>query len=248
MFRVAGHPDRLGDELVPGARIGAAGRGDGTGEGVEEEEGARHLPPALVAGGGAAPVVRGEPRAGPRHDLGHLAELGRVHAGFRRRPLEGAVRVQLAERGLERRERARQLGLLGREILLPVEPAAHEVAVPGAGRDEVVRDREQDGGLGARLRGEPVIGVGGGVRETRVEDDEARPLLDAVEDALRVRIEVVPGLEVGTHEEDDVPRGRGRDWDGPCRARTGSRRGRWRSRCSCASCARRRPTRRARAR
>ena len=164
VFRVAGHPDRLGNELVPSARIGAAGRGDGTGEGVEEEEGARHLPPPLVAGGGAAPVVRGEPRAGPRHDLGHLAQLGRVHAGFRRRPLEGAVRVQLPERGLERRERARQLGLLGREILLPVEPAAHEVAVPGAGRDEVVRDREQDGGLGAGLRGQPMVGVGGRVR------------------------------------------------------------------------------------
>ncbi len=94
--------------------------------------------------------------------------------------------------------------MLVREILLPVPPAADELAVVPAGLNQRVRDREQDGGLGARVRRDPVIGVRGRVRQPRVEHDEGRPPLLGLDDALGVGIEVVSGLQVAAHEEHDL--------------------------------------------
>ena len=59
-------------------------------------------------------------------------------------------------------------------------------------------------GFGARPGREPVVGVGRGVREAHVEDDQLRPVLLPLHDPLGVGVEVVPGLEVRADEQNDV--------------------------------------------
>ena len=67
----------------------------------------------------------------------------------------------------------------------------------GSRLDQVVGDRQEDRRLGTRATGQPVVGVGGGVREPRVEHDQLRAVLLALDDPLRVGVEVVAGLQMG---------------------------------------------------
>ncbi len=89
-------------------------------------------------------------------------------------------------------------------VLPPVPPAPHEVAVVAAAADHVTGDGEEDGRLAPWPRRDPVIGVRSGVGEADVEDDQLRAALLPFHDALRVRVEVVTGLEVRADEEDDI--------------------------------------------
>ena len=68
---------RVRHELVPAVAGRAALGGDRAGEHVEEEQAARHLPAAEVAGAGGAPVVAGELRRVGADDLGDLADRAR---------------------------------------------------------------------------------------------------------------------------------------------------------------------------
>src|SRR5437763_4170440 len=68
----------------------------------------------------------------------------------------------------------------------------------------MVRDREQYGRLRAWIRRDPNVCVRRRVREARVEDDELRAFGLRVHHALRVRVEIVAGLKVGTGEEYDA--------------------------------------------
>ncbi len=170
--RVARQLDRLGDELGPGVEVGAAGRAHRAEERVDQEQRARHLPAALVAGRGAAPGMGRERGAGARDHLGDLAQRRGIDARLLGGALEGEVGVERRELALERLEGLRQLRPLGGEPLLPVPPATHEVAVVAAGGDQVVRDRQVDRRLRARLRRQPPVGVRRGVRQARVEHDD----------------------------------------------------------------------------
>ena len=89
-------------------------------------------------------------------------------------------------------------------ILLPIEPPSHELPVVQLVLDEIVGDREEDRRLRPGIRWYPVVGVRGGVRESCVEHDELGAVLAAFDDPLRVRIEVVPGLEVRRYQHDHV--------------------------------------------
>src|SRR4029453_5464353 len=99
----------------------------------ESEEGAPPLPAALVAGRGRAPAVSREPRAGRSDELGHFAQRRGVDARLRGGELEGVRGVDVVEQLLEHLEVARPLGMHRGEILHPVPPAAHELAVVAAG-------------------------------------------------------------------------------------------------------------------
>ncbi len=90
------------------------------------------------------------------------------------------------------------------QVLLPVPPAAHELAVVALLLDDEVGDREMHRRLGARLRRQPVIGVRGAVRQAGVDDDQLGAVLLALEDALGVGVEVVPGLEMRGDEVDHL--------------------------------------------
>ncbi len=188
--------DGLRDELVPRVRVHPAGRRYRTRQRVQEEEAASHLPAALVPGGGAAPVVGGESGSRSRHQFGDLGDRIGIQARLGRRELERVLGVDLPERSLESLERGR----LGRPLLhhelLPVEPAAHVLAIVELVADQVIGDRQQDSGLGARVTRQPVVRVRGRVRKARIEDDHFRAALARFGDALRVRIEVVAGLQV----------------------------------------------------
>ncbi len=94
--------DRPRHELVPGVGIGAALGGDGAEQGVEQKERPRHLPAALVAGGGAPPGVGREARAGRGDDLGHLPQGRFRDPGLGGGELEGVPGVLLRQLRLER--------------------------------------------------------------------------------------------------------------------------------------------------
>ena len=87
---------------------------------------------------------------------------------------------------------------------LPVYPVFHELAVVEAALEYHLRPSEEERGLGARPCGEPVVGHGRCVGQTRVDDDELGAVHHPFEDPLRVRIEVVPSLEVRGGQQDDL--------------------------------------------
>ena len=127
--RVRRRVDGLRHELVPRVREDAPLGRDRAEQGIDEEERARHLPPAAVARGGRAPVVTRKLRARGRDYPRDLFELPRVHARLLRRVLEGELGVKILEHVLEALEARLKLRVLDRHVLLPVPPAAHELAV-----------------------------------------------------------------------------------------------------------------------
>ena len=191
-------------ELVPAVSAGAAGGADRAGQHVDEEQTPGHLPPTEVAGSGRAPVVRGELRRMTSDDLGDLAEGVTGDPADVLGPFGGVLGVLVEQRLLEALELAGQVGASLLEVGLPVDPATHEVALPGAVGDEETRDRQHHERLGARPRREPVVGLGPGVGEPRVDADDRRAPRLALHDPLRVGVEVVAGFEVGGDQEDDL--------------------------------------------
>ena len=198
--------DRLGDELVPRVRVDAALGRDRAEQRVEQEQararpasrrGCRRRPRASCATRSRVPA--------PATTSATSRSVAASTPDSARRELERIARIELAQARFSNSSNVRRdAGLLGVEILLPVPPAAHELAVVASRLDQMVRDREQDRGLAARMRREPVVGVRRGVREPHVEHDDLRAGVLALDDPLRVRVEVVTGLEVRADQEDDV--------------------------------------------
>ena len=169
-----------------------------------QEQGPRHLPAAQVARGRRPPRMTGKAGSGAGDDLGHFGDDGGVDARFGGRVLERELAVQPGQLTLERLERDRQAGPAFGEVVLPVPPAADKLSVVPAGLDEVVGDGQVDGGFAARLRGQPVVGVGGRIRQPGVQHDELGAVFPGLGDALSVRVEVVPGFQVGADQVDDL--------------------------------------------
>ena len=90
--RVRRQVDRRGHELVPGVRVRPALRRDRAEQRVQEEEAARDLPAAEVAGRGRAPVVGREPGPGRGDDLSHPANRPGRHSRLALGELEGVRR------------------------------------------------------------------------------------------------------------------------------------------------------------
>ena len=194
------HADGPGYVLVPRVGVGAAGNCDGPRERVQQKEAAGDLPSAQVARGGAPPVVRGEATSGLRDRLRHRADRGFGDAALRRRELEGVAVVEVFEDPLEGLEVGGLAGVVRLQVLSPVPPAFDEGGVVAPGADHVGGDGQKHGGLGARVGGEPVVGVGGGVGEARVEDDQLRAVRLPLHDPLRMRVEVVARLQVAADQ------------------------------------------------
>jgi len=191
-------------DLVPAVGVGPAGHGDRAHQRVEEQQAARDLPAALVGDRCRAPRVGRQPAAGAGDGLGDRQQARLVDARLGGGEREGVRRVLGGEQLLEHREGLLALGVAGGEELAPVEPALDVVAVVRSRRDQVVGDGQQDGGLAARVRRDPVVGGRGGVGQPHVHHDELRAALAGLGDALRVRVEVVPGLQVAGDQQDHV--------------------------------------------
>ncbi len=202
---VARRADRwLGSELVHAVAGGAAFGRDGTGQHVEEEQAAGHLPAAEVAGAGRPPVVRREPGRMGADQLRDLPDRRRVDAGLVLGRLRGVLRVLVEERGAHRRPLDRQVGSRRAQVGLPVGPPPHERLVPCPVGDQEAGDRQQQVGLRTGPRRQPVVGLAARVRQARIDADDLRPALLRLDDPLRVGVEVVTRFEVGGDEEDDL--------------------------------------------
>ena len=90
------------------------------------------------------------------------------------------------------------------EELCPVHPVSEELFVVQLLLQDDVRHREQDGRLAPWLGREPEVGHGGSVRQPRIQHGELSPLHDSLDDALGVRIEVVPRLQMRRQQEDEL--------------------------------------------
>jgi hypothetical protein len=195
--------ERLRHELVPAVRRGAALGADRSGEHDQELERAGDLPAAEIAGGGAPPDMAGERALRGADDLGRLEQLETRDGALLLRALEGVclqVRLQGLEESLEPRDPGPQVA----QRLVPVGVLAQKLRVDLARLEEVARDRKQDRRLRAGPCGQPQVRLRRRVGEARVHDDEPRALLPALDDALRVRVEVVAGLEVRREQQDGL--------------------------------------------
>ena len=207
VLRMARQMDGARNEFVPGIGVEPARCRHRTQQRVEHEERAGDLPATFIGGGGATPVVGRQARAGGGDDLRHLSQDFRLDSRLLSRVLERVALVLGLEQTLEALEGRIYAGVLFVEVLLPIPPASHVVAVVELVPDQVVGDRQMDGGFGAGLRRQPEVGVGGGVRKPSVEDDELGALLLGLDDALGVGVEIVPCLEVSADQEDDLGAG-----------------------------------------
>ena len=135
-----------GHGLVPGARGGAARRGDGAHEDDHQLESARDLPAEEVARRGIAPDVAREGASAPADLARHLLDAGGGHPGLRLRELRRVGRVDPLERSLELLELHGRAGALPDQVFLPVDPAAHELPVPGAVAEQDVHEGQEQGG------------------------------------------------------------------------------------------------------
>ena len=201
---VRGVVEDVGLELVPPARRGAALRADAAGEHVQEVEAARHGPAAGVAAARAAPVMGGETRSRPADLAGDLHDLRRRHAAFLLGELGGVFAVDRFERFDEPFEGARGVRVFLLQVGLPVDPRLHEPGVVQIVLQDDVGHGQQHRGLAARIGGQPVIGHAGRVGQPGVHDGEFGALHHALDDALRMGIEVVPRFQVGADQEDEL--------------------------------------------
>ena len=89
------------------------------------------------------------------------------------------------------------------KIFFPVHPAADEFAIDQIFLQQHVAHRQQHRRLASRPGRQPVIGLRCGVRETRVNHAHFRSIHFAVDNSLRVRIEIVSCFEVRTQQQNE---------------------------------------------
>ena len=85
---------------------------------------------------------------------------------------------------------------------LPIRPPAQKLAVVQLFVQNHTRHREQNRGFGAGPRGQPIIRHRSGIRQARVHHREFRAAHFRFDDALRVWVEIVSGLEVRRNQQD----------------------------------------------
>ena len=153
--------------------------------------------------------MRGERRTSPGDLVGDGDDgLGR-YARLLLSPLRRVLPVHLLEQLHEVAERLTLGDNLDRAVLfqeveigpvlqevLPVDPPPHEVAVEQVVLDQVVGHGKEHGRLGAGIRREPEVGLRCRVGQPRVDDRDLRAAQLCIDDALGVRVEVVPRFEV----------------------------------------------------
>ncbi len=192
----------LRHELVRDVHVHAPDFAERAGEDDEQVEAARDLPSPQIAGCGGAPVVRGEARAGAADRPCRSDDLVRTDARLRLGILRRELRVHLFQRDDERVEGLRQIGTFCREVVAPVHPLADELAVVEVLLEEDPRHREQQRALGARIRRHPDVSLGGRIRQARIDADQRPAIRLRLDDPLRMRIEVVAGLEMRRQQQD----------------------------------------------
>src|SRR4029078_5023406 len=84
----------------------------------------------------------------------------------------------------------------------PVDPGPHERAVVELLVEEHVDHRQQQRALGSGVRRQPLVGLRRRVREARIDHDHGRAVGLALDDPLRMRVEVVAGLEMRREQQD----------------------------------------------
>ena len=192
------------DEFVPAREVGSAHGADGAGQGGQEVEAAGDLPAVEVARGGGAPDVDAQLAARAGDDLGHLGDKVGVHPRLAGGVLEGELGVLFLHPGDEILECGLIVRMERRHVLAPVEPLLDELGVELAGVEQVLGDGQENGRLGAAVGGQPVVGLGGGVREAGVNDDEFRARRMGLDDSLGRGVVVVARVEVAADEKDGL--------------------------------------------
>ena len=192
----------FGVEFVPGVGRSATRRTHATGQYVEKMEGTRDSPATEVTGRSAAPVMRCKARTGladqPRYFNDHI----RFHTTLLLGKLRGILNVLLPH-GLDEVLKgffpARMPGL---QVFVPVDPVLQIVTVIQAFIQNDFGHSEQYGSLGARIARHPVVRHTGCVGQARVHGAQFGAFHFTFYNALGVRVEVVPGLQVSRDQED----------------------------------------------
>ena len=197
------HHRRRRDRLVPGAGRRPTGRADRAHQHHDQLERARDLPASEVAGGGVAPDVGRERRAGATDLARHLHDRRRGDAALGLGELGREARIQLAERPLERVEGHGQVRTLLAQVLIPVDPSPDEVAVVELLAHEDAGNRQQHRRLRTRPGRQPPVGHRRRVGQARVEHRHLGAARLRFHDALGVRVEVVAGLQMRGQQQDE---------------------------------------------
>ena len=189
-------------ELAPRARRRAADGAHRAREHMKQPQAPGGLPSTEIARPGGTPGVRCEPGARIFDAVDDRDDPIDRHPALLCGPLECVGVVRLPQEIDERLEtQVARAEVLQR--LLPAHPAPNEVAVDCVALEQLSRDGEEEAGFGARPRRQPDVRHRRGVGEARIDGRQLGPRLLAFDDPLRVRVEVVAGLEVAGQQQDE---------------------------------------------
>ena len=196
--------ERLRHKLVPRTQTVSARSSNRTGQYVQEHQGACRLPSAQIAGGAAPPQMRRKAAPGSRDLARRFNYDFRLHSAFFLRKLRSESRIVQ----LERLDQGFETLAPGRKSvdfeLFPVGPVLHECRVKPIFAKDDHRHCQQHRRFGAWITWHPVIGHARGIRKARIHDGEFRSRHFSFDDALGMRIEIVPGLEMRGEQKNEA--------------------------------------------
>ena len=193
--------DVPGYELVRQVKADAPFGADRSRQHDEQVEAARNLPAPQVAGRCRSPVMGAEAAARAADRPRRLDNLRGCHTGFVGGELWRELGIELLEQDDEVLEGDGEVGARPAQGAAPVHPGPHELAVIEILVEDDVDHRQQERAFGARIGRHPHVRLGRRIRQAGVDDDQRRAGGLAFDDPLRVRVEVVPGLEVRRQQQ-----------------------------------------------
>ena len=164
------HLERSGNKLVPRIQVVSALRSNRPGEHVQQQEGARRLPPSQVAGRGATPQVRGKATSGSGDLACELDHSFCFDSAFFLRELgskAGVVFLQGLDDSLERLT-------LGAESIgfqfFPIRPSPNEGGIEAVLIENHFGHGQKDRCLSAGISRQPVVGHASRVRKPGIHN------------------------------------------------------------------------------
>src|SRR5579883_16882 len=193
-----------GHKFVPAIGRGAARSADAAGKNGEEPEGASDLPAAQVSGAGGAPGMSGKGCSGLTYLAGNGDDRFRGQSAFTSGEGGRVLCVKIDQQFDEALKCLWLARMFGGHVLLPVNPAAHIFAIEEVFHQQDARHRQQYRRFRAGPGWEPVIGHAGSIGEARVHNGELSALHLPLDDALRLRVEIMTGFQVRADEQDEA--------------------------------------------
>ncbi len=144
--------------------------------------------------------MRGQTPLAIGHDPGCLNNLFGRHVTFLLGKLGCEFGIEFLKRPLEILKSDAQIGTFGLKIGLPVNPAAHKITIIQIVLNQVIGNGQQNRGFRTGPGRQPMVRHRGRITQARIKGDDLGALALALDNALGVRVEIVPGFQMAADQ------------------------------------------------